>query len=253
MVRRIAQRKMHELKDKVVQITGAGRGIGRAIALAMAREGAKVAMAARTEREINTVAEEINLAGGTAIAIRTDLMSESDIKKMVYETEQAFGPIDILINNAGVLKLAPVTEISTSMWDELISVNLRAVFLACREVLPGMMERKSGRIINIGSMAGRRGYVEQGAYCAAKHGLIGLSKVMALETQRYGIRIHVLAPGGVLTGLSEELRASRGNENEDAWMTPEEVAQAALYLCTQNGAAMTDELVLRRYESEPWR
>ncbi|HOM72011.1 MAG TPA: SDR family oxidoreductase [Armatimonadota bacterium] len=244
---------MHELKDKVVQITGAGRGIGRAIALAMAREGAKVAMAARTEREINTVAEEINLAGGTAIAIRTDLMSESDIKKMVYETEQAFGPIDILINNAGVLKLAPVTEISTSMWDELISVNLRAVFLACREVLPGMMERKSGRIINIGSMAGRRGYVEQGAYCAAKHGLIGLSKVMALETQRYGIRIHVLAPGGVLTGLSEELRASRGNENEDAWMTPEEVAQAALYLCTQNGAAMTDELVLRRYESEPWR
>ncbi|HOK54352.1 MAG TPA: SDR family oxidoreductase, partial [Armatimonadota bacterium] len=179
---------MHELKDKVVQITGAGRGIGRAIALAMAREGAKVAMAARTEREINTVAEEINLAGGTAIAIRTDLMSESDIKKMVYETEQAFGPIDILINNAGVLKLAPVTEISTSMWDELISVNLRAVFLACREVLPGMMERKSGRIINIGSMAGRRGYVEQGAYCAAKHGLIGLSKVMALETQRYCIR-----------------------------------------------------------------
>lgn len=243
---------MH-LKDKVTVITGAGRGIGRTMALAFAKEGAKVALAARTEKEITETAREIESFGGHAVAIPTDLTSEKDVRSLIQETESSLGPIDILINNAAVLKLALITEMSAADWDELFSVNLRSVFLTCRETLPGMIERGSGRIINIGSMAGRRGYAEQGAYCASKHGLIGLSKVLALETQKHGIRIHVLSPGGVLTDLSKELRESRGGVSDDEWMTTYEVAQAALYLCTQNGAAFTDELVLRRYESEPWR
>ena len=145
-------------------------------------------------------------------------------------------------------------DTSTEVWDDLMDTNIRGVFLTCREVLPGMMERKSGRIINVGSTAGRRGYVEQGAYCASKHALVGLSKVLAIETRSYGIRVQMLSPGGVLTGLSSELRADRG-ESEDSpeWMTTEEIARAAMYLATQDGAAFTDELILRRYASEPWR
>lgn len=244
---------MLSVRDKVAIITGSGRGIGRAIALLFAREGIKVVVTARTVDEIEEVAKEITGFGGSAVAIRADLNNTDDIKRLIKETESTFGPIDILINNAGVLRLATITETPVEMWDEVLSVNLRAVFLTCKEVLPGMIERRSGRIINVGSMAGRRGYVEQGAYCASKHGLIGLSKVMAFETQKYGIRVHVLAPGGVLTELSRELRKSRGKVDDTAWMSPEEVAQAALYLCSQNGPGITDELVLRRYESDPWR
>lgn len=244
---------MLQLDEKVMIITGAGRGIGRTIAVAAALEGTKVALAARTQDEIDAVASEIRSNGGTAVAIKTDITREDDIRSLVRETESTLGPVDILINNAAILKLAPIAEMSTETWDEMLSVNLRSVFIACREVLPGMMARKSGRIINIGSMAGRRGYAEQGAYCASKHALIGLSKVLAIEAQKHGIRVHVLAPGGVLTELSRGLRESRGGVAEDEWMTTEEVARAAIYLCTQNGAAFTDELALRRFESEPWR
>jgi len=244
---------MDGLEGKTAIITGGGRGVGRATALALARGGARVAIAARTVSEIQAVAREITTAGGVALAMRADLTVEQDVKRLVREAESALGPTDVLINNAGILELAPIVGTSTAMWEETLSINLRAVFLACREVLPGMIERRSGRIINVGSLAGRRGYVEQGAYCASKHGLIGLSKVLAIETQQYGIRVHVLAPGGVLTGLSKELRESRPGVDESAWMTPEEVAHAVLFLCSQTGPAVTDELVLRRYESEPWR
>ena len=135
-----------------------------------------------------------------------------------------------------------------------MATNVRGVFLTCREVLPEMIERRRGRIINVGSTAGRRGYEEQGAYCASKHALAGLSKVLAIEAQKHGVRVQMLSPGGVLTGLSSDLRASRG-ESEDSpeWMTTEEIARAAIYLCTQDGAAITDELILRRFASEPWR
>ncbi|MBI2843443.1 MAG: SDR family oxidoreductase [Armatimonadetes bacterium] len=244
---------MQELKGKVAIVTGGGRGVGRQIAVALAQEGARVAVAARTVMQIESVAQEIRAAGGTAAAVRADLAIEADIKKLIRQTEAELGPTDILINNAGILRLSPIETMSAQFWDDIVSVNLRAVFIACREVLPGMKERRFGRIINIGSLAGRRGYEEQGAYCASKHGLVGFSKVLAIETQPYGIRVHVLAPGGVLTELSKELRQSRRGVVESEWMTPEEVAKAALYLCTQDGAAMTDELVLRRYQSEPWR
>ncbi len=244
---------MNELKDKVVIVTGAGRGIGRAIAIAFASEGAKVALAARTEEEIENLAREIRESGAEAVAIKTDMACEDDIKNLITETERSLGPVDILINNAAILELSPIAEMASDTWDRLMLVNLRSVFIACREVLPGMMKRRAGRIVNIGSMAGRRGYAEQGAYCASKHGLIGLSKVLSIETQSYDIRVHVLAPGGVLTDLSKDLRESRGGVKDDEWMTVEEVARAAMYLCTQDGAAFTDELTLRRYESEPWR
>lgn len=244
---------MQQLQGKVAIITGGGRGVGRSMAFALAAEGVKVAVAARTVEQIEDVASKINSAGGTAVAIRADVSVEDDIKRLVREAEAALGPTDLLVNNAAILPLAPVAQTPTDAWDQAMNINVRAIFLACKEVLPGMIERRAGRIINIGSMAGRRGYTEQGAYCASKHALVGLSKVLALETQAYGIRVHVLSPGGVLTELSADLRRSRGAVEDSEWMTTEEVAHAVLYLCSQTGAAMTDDLVLRRYESEPWR
>lgn len=242
------------LDGKVAFITGAGRGIGKAIVEAFAAEGAIIAAAARTTKEIDEICEKISAGGGKALPITMDLKSEDSIKAAVKKAHSELGPIDVLVNNAAILTLDKLVNTSTQVWDDVMSTNVRGLFITCREVLPQMMERKSGRIINIGSMAGRRGYDEQGAYCTSKHALVGLSKVLAIETAKYGIRVNVISPGGVLTGLSSNLRADRGEpEDSPAWMTAEEVAQAAVYTCTQNGAAMTDELVLRRYASEPWR
>jgi len=243
-----------ELTGKSVFITGASKGIGREIAALFAAEGASVAVAARSVSALQDLCAGIQQSGGTAIPVPMDLCSEESIKGAVGQATAHLGKIDILVNNAAVIALKPIHETDTSTWDQVMNTNIRGLFITCREVLPGMRERRCGRILNLGSMAGRRGYVEQGAYCASKHALVALSKVLALENQQHGIRVNMLSPGGVLTELSRELRAFR-NEPEDSpeWMTCEEVAKAALYLCTQDGAAFTDELVLRRFASEPWR
>lgn len=242
------------LDKQVVLVTGASRGIGRAIATILANEGASVAAAARDMAALDQLCQEIINSGGTATPVYLDLRSETSVKQAVEHVSSNLGPIDILVNNAGIMALKKITDTSTEVWDEIMDTNVRGVFLMCREVLPEMIKRRRGRIINIGSLAGRRGYDSQGAYCASKHALVGLSKVLALETQEFGIRVHMVSPGGVLTDLSKDLRLSRGEpEDSSEWMTPEEVARAVLYLCTQDGAAITDELCLRRFASEPWR
>jgi len=241
------------LRNQVALITGGGRGVGRAIAVAFAREGARVAVCARTEAQVAATAQQIAAMGGTCSYYVADVSHEGDVTRMIAGVERELGPVDILVNNAAELRLAAITNTDPEMWDRLININLRGPFICSRAVLPGMMERRRGRIINIGSTAGRRGYEEQGAYCASKHGLIGLSKVLAIEAQPYGICVNVISPGGVMTELSRELRESRGAVDPADWMTPEEVAEAAVYITTQDAAAVTDELVLRRYKSEPWR
>jgi NAD(P)-dependent dehydrogenase (short-subunit alcohol dehydrogenase family) len=242
------------LDGQTALVTGAGRGIGKAIVEAFAAEGAAIAAAARTSMEIEKLCAEVRAKGGRAVPVTMDVRSEDSIKQGIEKTRRELGRIDILVNNAGVLSLQTIVNTATETWDEIMSTNVRGVFLLCREVVPEMIERRSGRIINIGSAAGRRGYKEQGVYCTSKHALVGFTKVLALETQDYGVRVQMLSPGGVLTGLSSDLRASRG-ESEDSpeWMTSEEVAAAALYLCSQTGAAFTDELALRRFAAEPWR
>ena len=238
---------------KVVLITGASKGIGEALAYAFADFGAKVAICARREAQLRQVAEKIAEDGGICLAAPTDISDESQVTTMVERVELELGPVDILINNAAELILSKIAETSLEIWERSMAINVRGAFICSRAVLPSMTRQKSGRIINIGSLAGRRGYPEQGAYCASKHALVGFTKVLAIETQPYGIRVNMVSPGGVLTDLSKELRESRGVVDESEWMTVDEVVEAVLYICSQEGPATTDELVLRRFASEAWR
>lgn len=212
-----------------------------------------MALVARRQELLEELVEQIRAMGSVSLAVPTDLTDEDSISAMAVRIESELGPVDVLVNNAAIFLLRSLAETSLEEWEQVMSTNLRGVFLCCRAVLPSMMQRRSGRIINISSTAGHRGYPEQGVYCTSKHALNGLSSVLAIEGQPYGIRVNVVSPGGVLTDLSAGLRQARGNVHESEWMTPEEVADAVYYVATQDGAATTDELALRRFTSEPWR
>lgn len=237
------------LKNKVVVVTGAGRGIGRAIVLGFAGQSAKTAACARTKAEIDEAAAEARKLGTEAVAVTLDVTCESSVNDMVRSVEGQLGPIDILINNAGVALFKPFLETTTEEWDRMMDINAKGVFLCCRAVLPGMMARKSGRIINISSSAGKKGYPEQSAYCASKHAVMGLSKVLALETRKHGIRVHVICPGGVDTDL---VRSGRDDVDITKYMRPEEIADIAVFLARQESIAMIDEVTVRRIEAGPW-
>lgn len=239
------------LTGKVALVTGGGRGIGRAAATALAQKNASVAVLSRTPGQIEEVAQAIQVTGQRAIAVVCDVTDENQVKAAFAEAEERLGPVDIVVNNAGVLKLRPLAETELAEWEETIRVNLTGAFLVARQALRAMQGR-GGSIINVGSLAGRRGYEAQGAYAASKHGLAGLTKVLALEGQAHNIRVNLVSPGGVLTDLSSELRSSR-SADPSQWMTPEEVADAIVFCATQSGVAITDEIVLRRFQSEPWR
>ncbi len=187
------------LGGKTALITGGGRGIGRAVAVAFAREGASVALCARSENEISEVAAGINGSGGRAVPIRADLRREDDIRSLVASTVSEFGGIDILVNNAGLGYFSKAGEMETSHFDEMWQVNLRAVFLITREVLPHMAGRGGGDIVNVSSLAGRNAFVGGTGYAATKWGLIGFSRSLMLEVREQNIRVITLCPGSVDT------------------------------------------------------
>ena len=193
-----------ELKDKVAIVTGSGRGIGKAIALGLAREGARVVVAARTLTEINAVARELEALGTAAFPVRTDVSQEFDVNMLVSKTVQKFGAIDILIINAGVGTFAKVVDLPASEFDKMVRVNMRGVFLCARAVVPHMVQKNSGDIVNIASLAGRNSFVGGAAYCATKWGLIGFSRCLMLEVRAHNIRVITVCPGSVDTGFGGE-------------------------------------------------
>lgn len=238
------------LAGKVALVTGGGRGIGRATALALARRGADIAVCARTQHEIEVVAAEIEGEGSRALAVVADIAVEDEIAAVVDRVRSALGPVDILVNNAGTIAFAPIAETRTETWDRLMAVNLRATFLFCRAVWPEMVARGGGTIVNVASTAGHRGYPRQGAYVASKHGVVGLSKVLAIEGQAHGVRVHVVSPGGVDTALTREWR---DDVDFEEFIEPDQVAEVIAFLACQGGQGTIDEIVLRRYQAEPWR
>jgi 3-oxoacyl-[acyl-carrier protein] reductase len=236
------------LEGKTAVVTGAGRGIGRAIALAFAREGCAVAAVARSEGEIEETRRLVSETGRRVIAVPCDVADPASVTAMARTVLAEFGGVDILVNNAGYGKFKPFVELTDEEFTRTIDVNLTGAFRCIKAFLPGMMERKSGRIINVSSVSGLKAIDRQSAYCASKHGLNGLSKTLGLELRPHGIAVHALCPGGVTTRLSEEEMPDRDKTD---WMTPEDIAHVALFLASMGPRATTDVIHVRRFGGEP--
>ncbi len=239
---------MGKLDGKTALVTGGGRGIGRAIALALAAEGCDVAVVSRTQGEIESVAREIEEIGARGMAIAADISDIGEVEKMVGKTREAFGRIDILVNNAGIAIFKPFPDLTVEDWDKTMAVNVRGAFLCSQKVAQVMLEQCSGTIITICSSASRKAYPDQMAYVASKHGLLGLSKGLSLELKPYGIRVHAICPGGVDTRLTADARP--GTDRSD-WMQPEDIAHVVMMLVTQSDRATIDEIYIRRYDASP--
>jgi NAD(P)-dependent dehydrogenase (short-subunit alcohol dehydrogenase family) len=242
-------------------ITGAGRGIGAAIARRFAREGAAVVLTARTQSEIETVAAEIARAGERAAAVAANLAQETECEKVVQFARDKFGRVDILVNNAGIFgPVKPCEEIAPAEWDEALAVNLRAPFLLARLVLPEMYARSRGVILNISSIAAKMAYMWEAPYAVSKTGLIGFTRALAAEGARKGVRVNALCPGPVFeTRMSKELGAELSRRlNVDPrkqvedfaktvlqgrGQTADEIAAAALFLVSNESSAMTGQAV----------
>lgn len=240
---------MPDLQGQYALVTGAGRGIGRAIAQALAASGAHVVLAARSEGELKALAATIQGQGGQATPLRMDVAQESSILSTFKQIHQRFGQLDILVNNAGIGLYGPIRDFRTEDLDKMLAVNLRGAFLCCREALRLMESRKRGYLINIASVVGFKAYANQAAYTATKHGLMGLTKALALEAQPHGIRVSVILPGGVETDL---VRAARPDLDSSVLMQPEDIAQSVLYLLSLSDRAAVDEIYIRRRASPPF-
>ena len=228
------------LKDRVALINGAGRGIGRSIALAFAREGARVAVTGRTKERRERVAEEIVAEGGEARPFALDVTVDEQVSEAVSQVLSTWGQIDILVNNAGVILYeTPVWATTVEQWDTMMAINLRGMFLCCNAVIPHMMERGHGVIINIGSSSGRMMDAEFGAYSTTKWGVVGYTGSLANSIRPHGIRVNGINPGWVDTDMSRDFDP-RGDPE---WSTPEEIAQAALFLATQAPRDMTGQFI----------
>jgi len=240
---------MDTIREKVAIVTGASRGIGRAIAVKLASEGVLVALTARSEAKLRQVQHDIEAGGGTAYGIAADLADPGSAQSIVSQTVAKFGRLDILINNAGMATLSPLIDTTVAQWDRLMAVNARAPFLLCKVAIPHIKAAGGGAIIQIVSVIGVKGYINQGAYTASKHALMGMSKVLAQEVQPYNIRVHTILPGGVATDMLDQMRPDL---QKSTLMAPEEIADIVLFLLTHRGNAVIDDIHVRRASAEPW-
>ena len=230
------------LLDKVVLVTGAGRGIGQAIAIAMAGEGAKVALTGRNVSRLEQVLGEIEGPGGQAAVWQMDVSLETEVEDTVGKILDRWGRIDILVNNAAIIHDGtPVWETPISHWDEEMGINLRGTFLCCHFVVPHMVERSQGIVINIGSSSGTIAEDNYGAYGATKWGVIGYTTSLAKSVRSHGVKVNGLNPGWVETDMTagSHIPPDAGPE----WTQPEDIARAALFLAAHAPADMTGQFI----------
>ncbi len=238
-----------QLTGKVAIVTGAGRGIGRAISIALAREAATVILAARSIDQLQQTARQVKEAGGKEFIAVTELTEEESIRNLVKVTGEKLGRLDILVNNAGVTHSAKLEDTKTEDWQRCMWVNARAPFILCREALPLLRESEAGYIVNIASVVGVKGYPLQSAYTSSKHALRGMTISLAEELRGSNIRVHLLCPGGVDTEMVQNVRPDIDKAD---LIGPNEIAELVLYLVTHKGNAVMDELHIRRASSTPW-
>lgn len=236
-----------KLDGKIALVTGAGRGIGRAISIALGTEGATVVLAARDTDKLEQAALEIDKAGGKPVIATVELTDENSIKTLAAKTAGIAERLDILVNCAGVTHAALLEKTETADWDRCMNVNARGAFIMCRETIPLLRNSSQSCIINICSVVGVKGYPNQSAYSASKHAMRGMT--MALAEELDNIRVHLICPGGVNT---EMVSSVRPDIDKSELIEPEEIAEVALYLATHKGNAVMDEVHLRRATSTPW-
>ena len=214
---------MESLKGKIALVTGAGKGIGRAVALALANEGVHIGLIARTEKDLLSVAEELRFLGVKTSVATADVSEIESVNAAVAHIQEQLGNIDILINNAGTAKFGNFLELEPAEWENQIKINLFGVYYVTRAVLPQMIERKTGDIINISSSAGLKGNALTSAYSASKFAVMGLTDSLMLEVRKHNIRVTALTPSTVVTDLAKS--ANLINNNEEKLMHPEDFAE----------------------------
>jgi len=232
---------LNNLQGKVAIVTGAGRGIGKAISLSLAQAGCRVVLAARTRQQIEAVQEEIRAKGGHALAVPTDLTLDEDIERLVKTSRTNWETVDVLINNAGWGKRAPVAAANVTDWDRTFRLNLRAPMMLAQALVPNMIARGEGAVINIGSVSGKSGEANGAAYSASKFGLIGFTQSLYEEVREYGIKVAVILPGFVDTPLippNRQLDRSKMIQAED-------IAQTVIFVLTSPATCCPVEITVR--------
>jgi NAD(P)-dependent dehydrogenase (short-subunit alcohol dehydrogenase family) len=245
------------MQRRVILITGASRGIGRAIALAFATRGARIALAARGQQDLKKVVREAQIRGARAIGLQADVSDRSVVMRLVQEVERELGEVDILINNAGQGSAdspRPVTEYDDDFWDRSLMINLTAPYLLCKAVLPPMLRKKWGRIINIASIMSKMPGIHMAAYVASKHGLLGLTRALALEVAKEGICVNAICPGATHTEMSDRrlrynaklmgksFREVKKNLTPmGRRVEPKEIGALAVFLASEEAGAITGQ------------
>jgi len=247
------------LRNKIVIVTGGNRGIGRAISLAFAQEGAKVIIAARNETKAREVMDDIKKQGSECLFVRTDVSQSEEVDNLVKATLDEFKRIDILVSNAGIISIAPVVNLQEKEWDEIMEVNAKGVFLCCRAVAKQMIKQKSGKIINVSSRLGKVGVPRYAHYCASKAAVMVFSQTLALELAPYGINVNSVAPGVIETDMQRwewewdrKVRGMSLEELKDEALatiplrrmgTPEDVARVVVFLASTDADYLTGQSI----------
>jgi NAD(P)-dependent dehydrogenase (short-subunit alcohol dehydrogenase family) len=242
---------MSDMNDKVALVTGASSGIGQATAEAFAARGAKVVLAARREKELASLTKEIQVRGGNATFIITDVSKAEDIQRMIAHATQTYGRLDYAVNNAGIEgRIAPILDLTEEEWDRTLDTNLKSTFLCLQQEARAMLQAgRGGSIVNVGSVNSFIGFPGGSAYVASKHGLVGLTSTASAELASQGIRVNLVCPGMIDTPMHQRARQILGNELYDNFLSqrvhtrrvgrPEEIAHSIVFLCSDDASYIT--------------